>query len=156
MGGRPDGREMLEEFRRRYWKRPTPEGAVVSGAAWTIGVLASRGIKLGVCSNKPEAFCRKILAETRLSDFFDVIVGGDSTPQPKPSPEPLAFAAQEMAVGLDAVVLVGDSTIDQRASNAAGIPFVFYSGGYDDGVDTSLARIVVSDLRQIVGGVIPA
>jgi phosphoglycolate phosphatase-like HAD superfamily hydrolase len=49
---------------------------------------------------------------------------------------------------------VGDSTVDQRAAHAAQLPFVFFTGGYDDGVDVSAAYScidVVTQVRNIVG-----
>jgi len=154
MGGLPDEIALLEEFRRRYRKRPTPENAVFSGAVSAIGALALHGIKLGVCSNKPEALCKKVLEETRLGGFFDIVVGGDTTPKRKPSREPIEFALAGLAVGADAVVLVGDSTVDQEASRAAGVPFIFFSGGYDDGVDVGSVARVISDLTEIPSVVI--
>ena len=141
---------LLTEFRRRYRDRPTPEDLLFAGAAWTIRELASHGIKLGICSNKPESLCRKALSETQLMKFFDVVVGGDTVAKSKPDPEPLEFALRQLAVGGDSVVLIGDSLVDQKASSAAGVPFIFFSGGYDDGVDIGLASVVVSDLRQLL------
>src|SRR5262249_32086136 len=129
---------------------PTPEDLLFSGAAWTLRELASHGIKLAICSNKPESLCKKVLAETRLIGLFDIVVGGDTAARSKPDPEPLEFAMCQWALGGNSVVFVGDSTVDQKASSAAGVPFIFFSSGYDDGVDVRVASLVVRDLRQVV------
>jgi phosphoglycolate phosphatase-like HAD superfamily hydrolase len=51
----------------------------------------------------------------------------------------------------EGAVLVGDSTVDQRAARAAGIPFIFYTGGYNDGVVAGSADMEIDHLAHLPG-----
>ncbi len=140
--------DLLAEFRRRYWLLPTPVDSLYSGADWVIKELASQDVKLAICSNKPEHLCKKILDEIQLLDYFDSVVGGDTAEKSKPNPEPIDFALRELEI--DSAFFVGDSVVDQKAARQAGMPFIFFSGGYNDGVDEGQVFSVINDLKQVV------
>jgi phosphoglycolate phosphatase len=145
---------LVQEFRRRYLELPTPMNTLFPGVTETVAALAASGIRLGICSNKPEHLCRKVLLETGMSDYFGSVVGGDTVSQPKPHRQPLDHALKVLGATAPSAILVGDSTVDQRAAHAAQLPFVFFTGGYDDGVDVSAAYScidVVTQVRNIVG-----
>lgn len=126
--------ELVTEFRRRYAAAPTPPESLFDGVQDTLDALADRRIALAICSNKPEALCRKVLADTNLLRYFGVVVGGDTTEHSKPHKKPILEALVGVGAVADEGVLVGDSTVDQRGAAATGLRFVFFSGGYDDGV----------------------
>jgi phosphoglycolate phosphatase len=102
---------------------------------------------MAICSNKPEELCRKILLDLNLDGHFIKIVGGDSKHSPKPDPMPLLWALGECAPR-DAI-FVGDSLIDQRTSEASGVPFVFFTGGYNDGVDFEKCFKVIDQMEEL-------
>lgn len=90
--------------------------------------LRRDGHRLGICTNKPEAPARKVLAQFGVAHLFDVVVGGDTLATKKPDPAPLhhAFAA----LGMDSGLYVGDSEVDAETAQAAGVPFAFFTQGY--------------------------
>ncbi|WP_172328346.1 phosphoglycolate phosphatase [Mangrovicoccus sp. HB161399] len=92
-----------------------------------LDALAAAGHPLGLCTNKPAGPSRAILAALGLERFFAAVIGGDSLPLRKPDPMPLcaAFAALG-GRGL----YVGDSEVDAATAEAAGIPFLLFTGGY--------------------------
>ena len=137
-------------FRERYRKFRTPASCVYFGVVETITGLSVKGKKLGICSNKPEYLCQKIINEIGLSDFISVIVGGDTLPRSKPCREPIDFVIRELGSSSSSAIFVGDSLIDQRASAAADVPFVFYTGGYDDGVDQTQVRLSITEIPQLL------
>ncbi|MFU8881274.1 MAG: phosphoglycolate phosphatase [Rhodobacterales bacterium] len=101
------------------------------GAIAALEALRAAGHVLGLCTNKPEAPARKVLAQFGMAHLFDVVVGGDSLPTRKPDPAPLrhAFAALD-AHGVQAALYIGDSEVDAETAQAAGIPFGFFTQGY--------------------------
>jgi phosphoglycolate phosphatase len=147
---------LVQEFRRRYFELPTPTNTLFPGAADTIAELAASGFRLGICSNKPEYLCRKILLETRLVNFFGVVVGGDTVSQPKPHCMPLDYALEVLGATATSAIFVGDSTVDQRAAHAAQLPFVFFTGGYDDGVDAGDVYRCIDTIAQLLEVIEPA
>ncbi len=99
------------------------------GAVAALDGLAAEGHALGLCTNKPVAACRALLAHLGLSDRFAAVLGGDSLATRKPDPAPLdaAFAG----LGGDGPRLyVGDSEVDAETGARAGVPFLLFAGGY--------------------------
>ena len=86
----------------------------------TLHALAGEGWKLAVCTNKPEAAARALLAALGLAPLFAAIGGGDSFPVRKPDPAHLL--ATLAAAGGDAglAVMVGDHANDVAAARGAG------------------------------------
>lgn len=141
---------LVQEFRHRYREFPTPMDTLFPGVAETVAALAAAGIRLGICSNKPEHLCRKVLLETGLNDYFGSVVGGDTVSQPKPHRQPLDYALEALGATATSAILVGDSTVDQRAAQAAQLPFVFFTGGYDDGVDVGATHWCINAVTQVL------
>jgi phosphoglycolate phosphatase len=137
-------------FRERYRQLPTPRSSVYFGVVDTISNLSEQGKKIGLCSNKPEYLCQKIINEIGLSDFISVIVGGDTLPTSKPCRDPIDYVIKELEGASSSTIFIGDSSIDQRASAAANVPFVFYSGGYNDGVNQAYVQYSITEIPQLL------
>ena len=96
----------------------------------TLDSLRARGVRLCCVTNKRYAFSEALLREAELRDRFELVLGGDSLPEKKPSPLPLTTAARTLGVAPASATLVGDSPQDLRAARAAGFGFVFADYGY--------------------------
>jgi phosphoglycolate phosphatase len=129
----PDGVELealFREFLRRYTARPQRFGAVFDGVPDALGALAAQGVKLGVCTNKPQAPTDRLLAELDLARHFPVVIGGDSLTVRKPDPGHLQAVLDRLGAASDRAVLVGDSANDVQAAGAIGVPCILVSFGY--------------------------
>jgi phosphoglycolate phosphatase len=95
--------------------------------------LTARGRRMAVISNKPADFTREILDRLGLLPCFRVVLGGDSLPARKPSPEPFlhALAQWNPAVLPGAAAAIGDSMIDVETARAAGVPICGVAWGFD-------------------------
>ncbi len=153
--GNNDSTILLNEFRKRYRELNTPHDSLFSGAVTVVNRLYLHGFKLAICSNKPEFLCNKVLMETGLIDYFSIVVGGDTVENSKPNPEPLEFILLNLGISANVAVFVGDSSVDQDASIAAHIPFIFFSKGYDDGVDITKTSYIIDDLNNLIEIFIP-
>jgi phosphoglycolate phosphatase len=87
----------------------------------TLDALRARGIRLCCVTNKRYVFSEALLQQAGLWDRFELVLGGDSLPEKKPSPLPLNVAAEKLGV---------DSPQDLRAARAASFGFVFAAYGY--------------------------
>ena len=94
--------------------------------------LADSGLRMAVISNKQEALSRLILKTLEIDAFFDIIAGGDTYPEMKPSPLPLARVIGELGCSPAEAVMVGDSINDIQAGNRAGITTIGCCWGYGD------------------------
>jgi phosphoglycolate phosphatase len=74
-----------------------------------------------VISNKLRAPTLLILEGLGIADRFDLVLGGDSTLQTKPDPEPLNQALTRFAVQPGRALMVGDDAGDILAGKAAGV-----------------------------------
>lgn len=127
-GGLPGPEETAAHLRRFltiYEADPSAHSALYPGVADTLAALAGTGLKLGVCTNKPMGATRRLLADLGIADRFAAVVGGDSFPSRKPSPEPVLGLLDRMGVRPEETVFVGDNEHDVAAARAAGVARVF-------------------------------
>lgn len=97
--------------------------------------LKAAGFRLACLTNKPETFTTPILEFLNLDRFFEMVVAGDSLPRKKPDPLPLYHIFERLGLPLSSGVMVGDSISDIRAAQAAGMPVICVSFGYNQGLD---------------------
>jgi phosphoglycolate phosphatase len=117
-------------FMAHYEAEPTARTRPYPGVVDTLGMLASRGCRLAVCTNKPEAATRLVLAGLGLDRFFGAVLGGDSTPWRKPDARHLLAAVEALGAAPGEAAMIGDNENDAGAAKAAGIPVVLVAYGY--------------------------
>lgn len=120
----------VARFKDHYGAAPARLTHPYDGVEAMLGALSARGLLLGVCTNKPEALTRQVLAGVGLDRHLRAAVGGDTLTAMKPDPEPLRHCAGLLGVGIDEALYVGDSETDADTAEAAGMGFALYSGGY--------------------------
>lgn len=96
----------------------------------TLKRFALAGFVQGICTNKPVLPTHEILKTLGIADYFAAVVGGDSLPIKKPSPDPLYECMELLGSQASKTFMIGDSAVDAEASHSAGVPFVFISHGY--------------------------
>lgn len=103
--------------------------ALFPGGAAMLDALKDRGVRLAVVTNKPHHLAVRLFDELNLSHRFACIIGGGTHPL-KPAPDALhAMVAQ---CGGGRAAYVGDTTFDTGAAQAAGMPCVAVSFGFND------------------------
>ncbi len=100
------------------------------------------GRVLTVVSNKQSTHCRKLLDILGIAGHFASVMGADSCPQRKPSPEPLLKLMADYGMHAADTVIVGDSSNDIIAGREAGVVTVGCTYGYGD-----LSELVDADYR---------
>jgi phosphoglycolate phosphatase len=90
--------------------------------------LVQQGHDLGICTNKPLAPCKAVLAHLGLDRYFRTVWGGDSLPVHKPDPAPLNAAFEALPDGPE--LYVGDSDVDAETAQRAMVPFLLFTEGY--------------------------
>ncbi len=112
----------------------------------------ARNIPMALITNKPYRFVPEILEQLNLGRYFDLVLGGDSLAEKKPSPLPLLHAAAQLKADPDRSIMIGDSITDISAGQKAGFKTVAVRYGYDHGVpvDQCGANLVVDSLAELV------
>ncbi len=111
------------------------EAGAYPGVAEGLGKLHALGLRLAVVTNKQRHFAVALLQRLNLSQWIEVVVGGDSCERRKPDPQPLNFACKALRVEPSGALMVGDSMNDLLAARAAGLPVVCVPYGYNEGSD---------------------
>ena len=131
----PDFPAMREEFFRNYESCMTQRTYVFEGVQQMIASLVERDIPWGVVTNKAMRFAGPLTKGMGLFATAKTVVGGDTTPHPKPHPAPLFEAARQVGVEPSECVYVGDDLRDVLAGKAAGMGTVAATYGYLGSVD---------------------
>ena len=119
---------MVPRFVELYEARLTSDTRPFPGAIEALGQLRDAGLRLGICTNKPDRATHRMLGELGLAGFFSAVVGGDGVRKPDPDPVLRCLSALGGVAGEAA--FVGDSPVDLAAARAAGLPVILVSFGY--------------------------
>ncbi|WP_296474307.1 phosphoglycolate phosphatase [Roseinatronobacter sp.] len=112
--------------------------------------LRGKGLRLGLCTNKPFAPTAAVLKHLRWAEFFEVVIGGDSLPVAKPDPAPLLEVVGRMGLTLPEIAYIGDSETDAETAQRAGARFGLYTEGYRKAAAESLFHhFLFNDYRHL-------
>jgi phosphoglycolate phosphatase len=120
------------------------------GVAETLDRLSVAGRELAVLSNKNVAHCRKLLKLLAIDKYFAAVLGADSLPYRKPSPEPVRKLLLDFGVTNLETVLVGDSINDVAAGSGAGVVTVGCGYGYGDAEELLAADYRVGSFSELL------
>jgi len=125
--------------------------AVFPGVVEGLDRLKALGLPMACLTNKPAAFARDLLAKKGLAGYFDRVFGGDDFERKKPDPLPLIKTCEALGTVPASTWMIGDSSNDARAANAAGCPVILVTYGYNHGepIMAVAARQHVASLAEI-------
>lgn len=131
--GTPDARvfEALASFRADYNRRNRNRTCPYPGIPALLAALRAAGVAVGVVSNKYDAAVRE-LCDYYFPSLVDISVGERAGVAKKPAPDSLLFAMEQLGVGADETVYVGDSEVDVETARAAGMPCISVLWGLRD------------------------
>ncbi len=103
-----------------------------NGIVEVLNSLQRGGAVMGVATNAPGKFARRMLEHLGLSPYFEMIVGADDVDTPKPHPQMLHTHLEHHAYrkGTDNAWMIGDNIKDMEAAKSAGINSVFAAWGF--------------------------
>lgn len=144
--------DALTLFYNNYRQLNGKHAVVYPGVKACLESLSKRGCPMAVVTNKPEQFVSPLLKQLELDHHFKLVVGGDSLDTRKPDPGPLLHAMKALNGSRGTTVMVGDSAADVSAAQAAGIPCVAVTYGYNFGrsVQALGADAVVDSLSELL------
>lgn len=132
--------KVRQTFNQAYHHGLTRDYAVYPDVQSTLLRLQQAGYRLAVVTNKPHAFVEPLLQAAGLLPRFDLILGGDVLPVRKPDPAPLWHVCHALGIAPAHSLMVGDSRNDVLAAQAAGMPVVGLTYGYNHGEPISACR----------------
>ncbi len=100
------------------------------GMAELLNRLEADDIKWGVVTNKTSRYTLPLMKGLGLLQRAACIVSGDSSPRPKPAPDPLLLASTLAGAAPARCLYVGDDLRDIQAARAAGMGAIAAAWGY--------------------------
>ncbi|MFT5878969.1 MAG: phosphoglycolate phosphatase [Moritella sp.] len=142
----------IEFFLRHYSVNLFSESKLYPNVVETLTALKAAGYKLAIITNKPITQTKPVLELAGISDFFDIVLGGDSLAEKKPHPLPLQHCQQQFNLSCDEVLMVGDSKNDIIAAKAAGFSSLGLTYGYNYGIpiSESAPNFVADDIGDVL------
>ncbi|AQS84826.1 MAG: HAD hydrolase-like protein [Acetobacter aceti] len=125
-----DPQSAVHRFMELYGPRSTDRSRLFPGAEETLHRLASEGVALAVCTNKPVLAATDILRTLGVLNLFAAVGGGDSFPARKPDPAHLLGTIALANSTPARSIMVGDHANDILAAQGAGVDSIFAGWGY--------------------------
>lgn len=100
-------------------------GKPMDGLVPLLEELAARGYVLGVASNSPIAYVRRVVDIIAVTGYFKCIVAADEVPHPKPAPDVYLQAARCLGLPPAECLAFEDTTTGAGAALVAGMRCVF-------------------------------
>lgn len=126
----PDYPQRKERFLVHYRANLSRNSSLFPGVAEMLGALEHAGIRWGIVTNKVSSLSEPLVADLGLMARSACLVSGDSTPKPKPAPEPLLLAAKLVGIAPRDCLYVGDDERDILAGRAAHMRTAAAGWGY--------------------------
>lgn len=111
--------------------------------------LKARGYRVALASSTGPKLIARIMEETGMRPWFDLIVSGNQFKQSKPNPEIYHYTAKTLKVPEDACFVIEDSEVGIEAGKAAGMTVAALR---DDrfGFDQGKADHMMENLMEIL------
>ena len=107
-------------YRKEFDKDPFYKIQHYPGMPETLKELKKRGVKLGVCSNKPHEAAVKVVERMFGSQIFDAVMGQSDSVRKKPAPDGPLKIAEQFGIKPEECMYLGDSGTDMQTGKAAG------------------------------------
>jgi phosphoglycolate phosphatase len=122
--GDPREEEALRFAATIDYRELLPYMHMEEGLLATLEALRGR-VNLAVCTNRSTSM-EMLLEDFGLASYFSFVMTALKVANPKPHPEPLLKILEYYRIGPKEALFVGDSELDRRSAEAAGVPFVAY------------------------------
>jgi len=118
--------ELVEYYQQHIAEHST----LFAGLADALEHLESKQIPWGIVTNKPEYLTLPLLKQMGLYERAGCIVCGDQVTNPKPHPESIYWACQQLSVTPEHSIYIGDAKRDIQAGRLAGLKTIACEFGY--------------------------
>lgn len=106
---------------------------------------AAQFARLGIVTTKTGHYSRELMEHFGVMEYFEVLIGFENVTNPKPHPEPILTALEQMGRDKDNVWMIGDTRLDLEASVRAGIEAVGVLSGYDNYEQLSTFDFIIQE-----------
>lgn len=117
----PDATAYRDEYRDLYEREAIPATRLFPGAEETLRAFHRAGIRQATVTGKRAGDCERILRGLGIGDEIECYLGGDSVERPKPAPDLVLHAMDQLGVSAAESAVVGDTGNDIEMAKRAGV-----------------------------------
>ncbi len=130
--GEHDDLEHYVDIYREYHKTIASDMThLLPDVSETLAAFDNAGLKMGFATSKKLSASERILEYLGILHYFTSRVGPDEVKHPKPHPEALLRSMENLEVGADEMLFVGDMHFDVKAAQSAGVACIAVTTGYN-------------------------
>lgn len=120
--------------------------------------LRSAGVRLVCLTNKEERFARRVLQQTKLDGYFELLIGGDTLNHKKPHRGVIDHVLQKLGGRPERFAHIGDSRTDVETARNAAVAAWAVPYGYNAGEPIAAAQpdLLFENLAAVASHVITA
>jgi len=120
-----------EVFEKHYHKQCTQHVKLFEGVFELLDTLKQNGVLMGVATNAPTPFAKKMLTHSGISEFFVDVIGADKA-NPKPHPQMVEKLLHTCKYNqkTDKAWMVGDNPKDIEVAKNANIEGIYATWGF--------------------------
>lgn len=139
-------------YDEHYEADPMYKTDAYDGIKEALSSLKERGIKLAVCTNKPDNVAQDVIKLVFGEGVFDFVCGVYEGGLPKPDPSRALLIAQKLGVKPEECLFTGDTYVDMSTAKNAGMTAVGVLWGFRDREELvkSGADIIISSPDEYV------
>lgn len=139
-------------FEEHYHTQCIQNVRAYNGIADILFNLHSQGCILGVATNAPSKFAKRMLSHLHLADYFTHIIGADNVQFPKPHPQMIECHLENHGFvhTRDRAWMIGDNKKDMDAARNANITGIFATWGFSAKGDGDFSVSDPRDLSSII------
>lgn len=142
---------LAQSFHEAASRSGNPASRLFEGVESTLRQLHSAGVRVGVCSNKPDDLCHALARDLGIDPYIDEILGSSDALPMKPDPALLLSVIARLGVPASETLYIGDSETDVATARAAGVDVLLVRHGYTARKASQLgADAVIDSIAAIV------
>ena len=119
----------FDDFRTYYKEHCKDKTKPYAGIEALMQKLQAEGYKLAVVSNKNDEAVKEIIPYY-FGEIFDIAVGAKENIAKKPAPDSTFFVLEQLGVAKENAIFIGDSQVDVKTAENAGIEGIFVTWGF--------------------------
>jgi phosphoglycolate phosphatase len=132
VGIAPDAVEAFVQTYKAHYRQISTQKTVLLPTAREAIEKAASFARLGVVTTKTGLYSRELLEHFGVMDAFEVLIGREDVTHAKPHPEPVLKALEAMGSKPHQSWLIGDTRLDAKAAERAGVGCIAVLSGYDN------------------------
>lgn len=137
--------KLTQQYLDHCLENISEKSVLYDGASALLNDLHAQDIPLGICTNKMSILTHALLKALNIDHYFTAVTCCDSFDYKKPDPRHIISTCQMMGADHRDAIMIGDSSSDIKAANAANMQSIAVSFGYSNIAPSDLGASAVID-----------